>query len=49
MVDNQSAKVQHFSQILLLVGMFFTNYNPESEKCGKSLVLIIFLPIFALG
>ena len=35
MVDNQSAKVQHFSQILLLVGMFFTNNNPESEKMWK--------------
>ena len=41
MVDNQSAKVQHFSQILLLVGMFFTNYNPESEKNVEKVWIVI--------
>ena len=35
MVDNQSAKVQHFSQILLLGVVFFANSKPKSEKSDE--------------
>ena len=36
MVDNQSAKVQLFSQILLIGGMFFANSKLESKIMWKN-------------